>query len=1046
MKKNVQYSAKLKLETGTHTARINHLRVTPDGRTLVTSGVDKTIRLWDVETKKQTGMLLGQIGDGGQGKIHTIALSRDGRHLATLSWVYPTYEQDPTQRETDLRVYELSTGNLQAGFRHPGTLQDLDFSPDGRYLALSGHHNATQRGTAMFFESKTLMSGFGKLPAPLASEFLYEANREPMPTYVRFVPEKRAKDGSYRVITSAWEHWRPGAPEYSGRLFSFSFSAAKGLVKSFERELEDQTAPNAMAVSSQFVVIVPEDLDAEINKKFYCYGFDGQLVNSVDSETPPSSPAFSPDGNQIILGQRSDGTLVQVKVYDVALGRFALRSTYFGHDSEVLGTALLSDGTAVSAGGDQNAIHFWSTKHMEGELLAESKGLGRVIHVVGISMDEKIGFGTRDNLRLKDGRMVLQRAFDLKTMALKSFPFGESTEFQRAQKTFGGQTVEFSEDSNWNLRVMPEMNYLTLPSGEWYNVSTFGFTEKGTVVAGSQDGKVRAAPLRPEGYHQMSGRVLVGHEASVLDHASAGRWLVTAGADQVMRLWFLKDVENDTGEHLYPALNLFVGSDDEWVIWSRSGYYNSSQDGDMRFGYHLNRGLEMEAVFIPSDRLSKTFYRPDIIQAIIEHGSEERAFEAMAAQGIQIERPDLINTLPPIVELLKGGVKQTATEVTFRFAVQNLSPKNPVRRVWVVQNERFVWEADKIATNFKVTVRLQPGKNIFKILAENGTAKSIPICFEIKGTDPKPVRKPALGGLGIPITGGGSTRGAPPTAEEAARSQANTLMNVQENGTLFLLAVGVSKLKNETDDFKSLTYADDDAISIYNAFGHSKFTAALEKKGAFKNAAFESVEATVLLNEDATKAAIFAALEKICQKIKKRSTSKKPKRDVLMVFLSGHGVRRSDTFERELYFWCYDLLKTSTRATGLSFIELGEKITALPVEVILATDACHSGMAGSDAVRGVDPNELAKRIYAINERGIYILNAARSEEFAREHPAIGHGVFTKAILESLEFEADFSMLSIMASVQRRVLHYTNGIQTPVFRMYGDLLPLVIYEK
>jgi uncharacterized caspase-like protein len=103
-------------------------------------------------------------------------------------------------------------------------------------------------------------------------------------------------------------------------------------------------------------------------------------------------------------------------------------------------------------------------------------------------------------------------------------------------------------------------------------------------------------------------------------------------------------------------------------------------------------------------------------------------------------------------------------------------------------------------------------------------------------------------------------------------------------------------------------------------------------------------------------------------------------------------------------------------------------------------------MAGSDTVRGLDPNELAKRIYAINERGLYILNAARSEEFAREHPAIGHGVFTKAILEALEFESDFSVLSIMASVQSRVLHYTKGIQTPVFRMYGDLLPLTIYGK
>jgi uncharacterized caspase-like protein len=164
------------------------------------------------------------------------------------------------------------------------------------------------------------------------------------------------------------------------------------------------------------------------------------------------------------------------------------------------------------------------------------------------------------------------------------------------------------------------------------------------------------------------------------------------------------------------------------------------------------------------------------------------------------------------------------------------------------------------------------------------------------------------------------------------------------------------------------------------------------------------------------------------------------------VYLSGHGIRRSDSVERELYFWCYDLLKTSTRATGLSFIELGERITSLPVDVILATDACHSGMAGSDTVRGIDPNELAKRIYAINERGLYVLNASRSEEYAREGAQLGHGVFTKSILEALEYETDMNMMSLMGSIQRRVLYYTNHIQTPVFRMYGDLLPLTIFQK
>ena len=37
-------------------------------------------------------------------------------------------------------------------------------------------------------------------------------------------------------------------------------------------------------------------------------------------------------------------------------------------------------------------------------------------------------------------------------------------------------------------------------------------------------------------------------------------------------------------------------------------------------------------------------------------------------------------------------------------------------------------------------------------------------------------------------------------------------------------------------------------------------------------------------------------------------------------------------------------------------------------------------MAGSNVMSGLDADELARRVHAINERGRYVLNAAQSEE------------------------------------------------------------------
>jgi WD40 repeat protein len=1046
MSKKIRYEAFLKLDAGTHTARINQLLVTPDGKTLITSGGDKTIRVWDVETKKQTGMLLGQIGDGSDGRIQAVSLSRDGLYLAVLAWMNPPGTLSDVERETDVRVYELATGNLQAGFRYKGTLQDLDFSPDDRFLAIVGNPIKPVRcGYVMVFDTQKILHGFGKLPAPITSATLYD-NDTLIPSYVRFIP-KLESESEYRLVAATWQHHKWEQPEYTGELRWYSLSpSSKRLKLNTSCETDGRYYPVSLTVSSKFVVVTGEQ------KVLVVHDHEGKLVTKVVSESVPAQPAFSKDERQLIVGQKGDSALVQVKAYDTALGQFPLRSTYYGHDSEVVAVALLPDGTAVSAGGDQNAIHFWSTEHMEGELGGEITGVGRVVHAVGINADEQIGIGNHDSLQQEDGSIVIQRMFDLHSMTLKSLSTEAIAAFRRAQTQYDERQLEWIEaDGFANLYLLPDqMPFTGIPQVGWYYASTYGFTERGTVVTGANDGRIRVAPRGSDGNYQPPERNLVGHAARVIDHAACGKWLVTAGSDQIIRLWYLDDVEENVMTDLAPALNLFVGADDEWVIWSESGYYNASQRGDRRFGYHVNRGSDKEALYFPSDRFIKAFFRPDIIDAIVECGSEKRAIAKLAEQGHPIAPVDVARILPPIVELTKNGVTITPKNVTFSFTVEALNPQRPVKRVWVVRNDQFVWESEKLLSKYKVTVPLVAGSNRFKIIAENESTKAMPLIFTIAGPAPR-----KGGGKSkaesAPLSRGGTitARGSGPTANVILGDKET---GIPDNGTLYLLAIGVSDLKMPRPDknFNSLRFAHTDAISIYNAFAKTKLSGNLDLKAPLRNKAFQSVEATILLNEKATKKGILDAVDKICEKIKKKSGKGAPRRDVLFVFLSGHGIRRTDpqTHEQELYFWNYDLDFDNTRRTGLSLMEIGQKITSIPADVILTTDACHSGMAGSDVVKGLDPNELAKRIYAINERGMYILNAARSDEYALEsgRQDIQHGIFTKSVLETLELEPNVDMMTLIASVQQRVQYYTNRAQTPICRMYGDLLPLTVYEK
>ena len=58
-----------------HTQSITGLALSPDGSTLATAALDKTVRLWDVRSFRR-------LGDPLAGSVYAVAFSPDGRTLA----------------------------------------------------------------------------------------------------------------------------------------------------------------------------------------------------------------------------------------------------------------------------------------------------------------------------------------------------------------------------------------------------------------------------------------------------------------------------------------------------------------------------------------------------------------------------------------------------------------------------------------------------------------------------------------------------------------------------------------------------------------------------------------------------------------------------------------------------------------------------------------------------------------------------------------------------------------------------------------------------
>jgi hypothetical protein len=985
------------IDAGSHGGDIVQLLVAPGGKMLLSAG-ETTVRCWsgvppaDHRESRLQRMLLGRVN--GQtddsaidGRAERMAISRDGLWAVVLKPWRHEFAGDPTSghddgRVTELQVFELASGNLQGRSLWPGRLLDVDFSPDGLTLAAVGPSGAgPMRYTEVLVWATRELLRKGARRAP-----------EPLSRHV-LPGGRQAPEAALRFVPDPQAY--PPPRTHTGSEATLVVAIADEADRWGEVAWLNWKRETGLAQARSLRTDVP--------------------INAATLAVSPSTVAVAaaPLGGRKLRGQllwfahQEGGRSGTVQLEEPAA------SAAFSPSGARLALGLVGAKTGEAT----VQVDVFDCLNPSGPTLRSTYlGHDDTVRAVAFIDEDTVASAGGDNHAIhfwRPTRRIAEAHDALRGVGRVAVAPGITAD----ERVLFGTVPE---------RLLPPLHALRQQS----------FDLRRMVLTTTATSKLR-----------------------VRDFASR-KWHVGYERDMVIPLWFIGDdkVPADPQARM-PDLNLFVGADDTWVLWTASGYYNAGGgDGaERRIGYRVNRGLHQEALFVPSDRF-KAFYDPDIVRAVVRYGSESRAI----ARGVAIPQQDVTHILPPIAELASEDIRKKHGSVGLSFTVESPCPGYPVTRSSLLRNGRVVWTKRETPastaampppsygllpeptppTRMRCVVPplpLLPGRNRFAFHVENEKAKSVPLEFEID----------------VPAKdlGHGPSRRA-----------------LEARGQLYLLSVGVAEFADPS--LTRLHCSHLDAAAVVKAFAHGRLPPPSDRRGGTGNLAFDKVDAKLLVNGKATKAVILGELDRMCTEIRQRHAKVGAERDVLFVFLSGHGTPfLKKGLPTSLFFSNHDIVPTAedVESSGLSMMDLGDRITSVPAEVVLVIDACHAALAGAGTMAGINAEELARRVQAIYERGMYLVCAARAKEIAREDAEGMLGVLTGALMEALQRARpataapgtasaegkrgkpglEVLMADIVAGVQRFVPEVSarTGVpaQTPVCRIYGDLMPLTMLK-
>ena len=515
-----------------------------------------------------------------------------------------------------------------------------------------------------------------------------------------------------------------------------------------------------------------------------------------------------------------------------------------------------------------------------------------------------------------------------------------------------------------------------------------------------------------------------GHRGKVkaLAFAPDGAYMASGAEDGQVKIWSIPERKE--------IATLILVDKEDWIVLSPQGLFDASPNA-MRLLYYLV-DTDKRTEIIEFEQLKARYYEPGLLQKLLGYlPAPVRSVEGLTNVALYPKMQAAIqgDQLEIVLNARSGGIGRVALLVNGKEVAYDANPG---------RSTTFNYDLSPVQP---FLLRHPDSTNHVILQAYNaeGWLKSRPLRLMYE-----PARR---------------ARGNPGNSSSSWTAELDPKM--------YVVAVGTSDYNGEALDLK---YATQDATAMARS---------LELVGANLFANGDSIEVHCLTTAQADQTGLEgtniswqyaskANIQKTLQGIRQKAKAE----DVLLVYLSGHGLAFGNGDREQFYYLTHDIANTDMIMDAevrdqytIPSSELTEWINDIPaLKQVLVIDACNSGQAVEDlssGTRSLNASQIRALDRMKDRTGMFILSGSAADKVSFEASEYGQGLLTYSLLQGIQGlattrNADGEYVDVMTLFQHarnevpRLAAAIMGVQTPTLGFPADAssfdIGIVKYEQ